>query len=135
MVQRNIHGEWSISFTHRLCLAKISGETNEEGSKAYFNELQEHLFLSPESDTTHWSYLLDCRDWSGASLDTWEANNSIMDWLIEHNCCLHALVMKGDLQVYAVEKYMNQKGIIQYYFNYDEAYQACLDKLAAMRSQ
>ncbi|MGF1741742.1 hypothetical protein L4C34_11830 [Vibrio profundum] len=130
MKQRNIHGLWSMHFEGRVLYSEVTGATNKEAAQTWFDEMKQTIISSPESDITPWVYLLDCSKWIGTSLDSWETNNTIADWLFEHNCLFHAVVMPGRLQEFAVKTQMHNTSIIQVFFDYDKAHQACLDKLA-----
>lgn len=135
MTQRNIHGEWTMNFEDRILYSTVSGATNREASLGWLHEMQEKIGSSREKDTTPWVICHDCRNWIGAAPDVWETNNIIMDWLTEHNCIFMASVLPGEMQIYLTEKELRGQYILQCFVSYDEAHQACLDRLAEARKQ
>ncbi|MGF1743298.1 hypothetical protein L4C34_20075 [Vibrio profundum] len=62
------------------------------------------MLSSSDGNKKPWVYLLDGREWVGASLDAWETNNDLMIWFAENNCVLCAFVYSGKGQAFAVEK-------------------------------
>ncbi|MGF1742172.1 hypothetical protein L4C34_14010 [Vibrio profundum] len=129
MTQRNIHGVFTMTFDNRVLDSKVVGETNKELSLEWFEELQRLLFSSSEGDTLPWALLHDCSQWIGSSMDAWEANNTITDWMIERNCVFSAIVVPGQLQHFVVEKEIKNQEITHFFTNREKAYQACLDKI------
>ncbi|MGF1740574.1 hypothetical protein L4C34_05735 [Vibrio profundum] len=134
MPQRNVHGDWTMHFEKRMLFSKVIGETNYEAGLVWFDEMKTLVLSSPERDTTPWVYLLDCREWIGASKEAWESNNAITDWMVEHNCALTAVVLPGKLQAYAIETHISDMSIMQFYFDYDDAHQVCLDKMLEVQT-
>ncbi|MGF1740147.1 hypothetical protein L4C34_03510 [Vibrio profundum] len=130
MVQRNIHGEWNIRFEDRILYSKVVGATNDEARKAWFEELKSSIQSSQEGFSCPWVILHDLRNWDTATLDTWEGANMFVDWASEHNCLLLAIVFSKKIQHFAMSKGLNNQKVLQFFFNYDEAHQACLSKLS-----
>ena len=79
--------------------------------------------------------LVDAREWKIASLDAWETNNELVDWMSSHNCVLFSFVLSKELQKFAIESQINNMSIMQTCFDYDEAHQNCLRKLAEAQRQ
>lgn len=130
MKPRNIHGLWTIRFENRILYSQITGATNDEATQAWFAELQANVEASSEGYTTPWVILNDLTQWGTTTLDTWENANVIVDWFAEHKCVLSALVFSKKFQQFAMSSGLNDQSIIQYYFDYEQAHQACLKKLA-----
>ncbi|MGF1741458.1 hypothetical protein L4C34_10330 [Vibrio profundum] len=129
MTQRNIHGDWTMSFEKRVVLAKTIGSINAEACVAWLDEMKDKIQSSPEGYTTPWVLLTDSRDWEGGSPESWANIDDILSWMFSHNCIFNAVVVNKKLQIWAGETNLNN----QYYkvfYDYDEAYQTCLDKLA-----
>ncbi|WP_432579695.1 hypothetical protein [Vibrio sinus] len=122
-----------MSFEKRLLYAENVGATNRELGVAWFNELQKHIESSPEQYSTPWVLLNDCRQWDLASEDAWEVYNSVVAWMAEHNCVLLAFLVTNRIQNFAIKNGFHEHGIEKVFFDYDEAYQACLDALAQNR--
>lgn len=118
-----------MSFKNRLFNSKIVGPTNNEAAQAWFDEMVDIIIASEDADRTPWVALVDGRDWETASLDALETNNELAKWMFQHNCAKVITVYASRLQVFAAEKQLNRDGLIQFYFNYDDALQACLTKL------
>lgn len=135
MTQRNIHGDWSMSFENRILLSKADGSFNQEANKAWLSEMKELVLSSPEGDSTPWVVLLDFQNWDIATLDSWESANEGAIWVMEHSGVSITFVFSKKLQQFAAEKGLIDQSIVKFLFNYDEAYQACLDKLAEARRQ
>ncbi|MGF1739958.1 hypothetical protein L4C34_02530 [Vibrio profundum] len=77
--------------------------------------------------------MIDFRDWGITSLDTWGDASDNIAWMSENQCILLVNVFSKKIQHFAMEKGIINKDIVQFFFDYDEAYQACLDKLADLR--
>ncbi|MGF1743274.1 hypothetical protein L4C34_19945 [Vibrio profundum] len=135
MTPRNIHGEWSMSFENRFLHVESFGATNRELGIAQMNELQKHLESSSEKYSTPWVILNDYRRWQLASQDAWETYNSIVTWMSEHNCVFLAFVITNQMQNFALEKGLHTDEILQFFFDYNKAYQTCLDKLSEAQWQ
>ena len=90
---------------------------------------------STETDKQPWVVFNDCREWEISSLDTWGSANDILSWVKQHNCVYFAALFSNKVQEYAAEKEMDKQDLIHFYFNHDEAYQACLDELAKAMNQ
>ena len=135
MAQRNIHGEWTMSFENGILRTKVVGATNAEAGEAWLNELQTLLRTSTEGTAKPWVMFADNRQWDISPLDARQANNALVDWMSHHNCVLCVFVLSKKLQEFALESQINQKGMMQIFFDYDKAYQACLDKLVEVRNQ
>lgn len=135
MTQRNIHGEWTMSFSDRLVRSTVSGATNKELSLAWLEDLKAHLSFSLERDLEPWVLLLDCREWVGASQDAWETNNRNTDWMADNHCIFEAIVLPGKMQLFAAETELNEQSIIHYFASYGDALQACIDQLTELQRQ
>lgn len=135
MAQRNIHGEWTMSFENRFLRSKVMGATNQEASIAWFEEMKDRLFHSAEGDSTPWVILVDSRTWELGPDDIWDTNNEIFAWSIRHNCVLFSVVYSNAIQKFASVKGLETDCTMQISFDYDEAYQTCLDKLAQAQKQ
>ncbi|MGF1741428.1 hypothetical protein L4C34_10180 [Vibrio profundum] len=133
MTKRNIHGDWTMSFEKRLFFSKIVGATNDEAAQSWFDEMIDIVMASEGGDRTPWVALVDGREWETASLDAMETNNELANWMFQHNCAQVITVYASRLQVFAAEKQLNRDGLIQFYFNYDEALQASFDKLSNLQ--
>ncbi|MGF1742454.1 hypothetical protein L4C34_15485 [Vibrio profundum] len=123
-----------MNFENRVLFSKMTGSTNREASLVWFDEIQEKVHSSEGGVTEPWVIFLDSRDWVGASLDAWEVNNQITDWVSSHGCVYEAIVLSKKMHVYAAKTELNDQPILHYFFDYDEAYQGCLDKLFEVQS-
>lgn len=130
MIQRNIHGDFTMTFENRLLNVESWGATNRELGLAWFDCMQKCVESSPEKYTTPWAALNDCRQWDIASLDSWETYNEVVSWMSDHNCVLLSFLVNRKIQEFAINNGYKDKSILKVYFDYDEAYQACLNKLA-----
>ena len=128
--KRNIHGSWKMSFNNRILTSEFTGPSNREGSEAWFEDLKNLILSSPDQDSSPWVMLNDVRDWQMASLDSWGTNNHIIDWMSKHQCALFAIVFSKKIQSFSVEKGINDKSIVQFFFDHEAAYQACREKLS-----
>ena len=61
--------------------------------------------------------------------------NDFVGWLSQHNCRSFSLVYSNHIQRFAADKGIINQDIMRIYFDYDEAYQTCLDKLAQAQKQ
>lgn len=129
MKAKNVHGLWTLTFENRLLYSKVDGAINSEASEIWFKEMNEMIRSSREGFDKPWVALIDARDWELAPPDFWEATNFLVNWMSEHNCLLYALIFSNKVQRFAVEQGFNNQPILQYFFDYDEAFQICLDKL------
>lgn len=129
MTSRNIHGHWTMNFSAQTLYSKLTGPTNREAGDAWFEEMKQNILTSPNGDSLPWVSINDCRDWNMSSLDSWEANNTTVEWMYEHNCVLLTIVFSKKIHRYAFEKGLNDQHIVRFFYDYDEAYQACQDKL------
>ena len=66
--------------------------------------------------------------------DGWDVVNDIMIWAKQHHCVLFSFVFSKKIKHYSFEHGLSPQGLVQYFFDYDEAYQTCLDKLAEAQS-
>lgn len=128
MANRNIHGHWSMTFENRFLLSKSIGATNAEHSVAFLKELKKLVLSSPEGVTTPWILINDAREWEGLSLDAGEQNDKITEWVQQNNCIFFAVVMDNKLQKFTTDSALSNQ-TFTVFFDYDEAYQACKDKL------
>ncbi|MGF1742984.1 hypothetical protein L4C34_18350 [Vibrio profundum] len=135
MKERNIHGLWSMSFKDRILHSEVSGATNDEAGQAWLAELKAKVKSSKEGYSAPWVVLHDMRDWGMAPIDAWEGANSVINWVSEHHCILFAVVFSIKVQHFAFETGLKGQSIMRYYFDYEEAYQDCLDKLAEPQRQ
>ncbi|MCL9780767.1 hypothetical protein M9194_04855 [Vibrio sp. S4M6] len=129
MKSRNIHGEWSISFENRILHCVGSGAFNAEASAAFFQEVKNTVLNSENGDSSPWVFLSDLRHWQGSSLDSWEEVDKSIEWMTKHNCVFFALVLENKLQEYAEEKHVTDRSKHQSFFDFEQAYQVCMDKL------
>lgn len=97
--------------------------------------LQENLRSSEAGHSVPWVVLHDLRDWGTATLDTWESANESIDWILKNNCVLFTIIFSKDLQNFVLKKGLRDQDIIRFFFDYDEAYQACLDTLDEAQNQ
>ena len=135
MANCNAHGEWVMTFENRILNNKPTVAANEEGCIEWFEELKHKVLSSSEGDTIPWVLLADLRNWEGLSIESWPIIDEVATWQREHNCVLIAVLPQHQLHKYTNEKYLNDgnKSILRNFYDYDEAYQACLDKLAESR--
>ncbi|MGF1741425.1 hypothetical protein L4C34_10165 [Vibrio profundum] len=132
---RNIHGNWATKFENRILFSKVDGSTNHEQSLAMFKDIQHQVLSAHPDGLEAWVALTDARDWGLATEDSWESTNRVIDWMREHQCVFLAVAFSKQLQTYAAEQgFVNEGGVIQYFYDYDEAYQACLNKLKQIKS-
>ncbi|MGF1741899.1 hypothetical protein L4C34_12630 [Vibrio profundum] len=135
MTPRNIHGDWTMSFENRIVKTELTGSFNQEATVVYVNEMKEHVLSSPGGLSLPWGILQNCQHWDMASLDAWGSANEGAHWFMEHNCIVIAFVFSKKVQQFAVTQGLDQHEVIQFFSDYDEAYQVCLDKIAAAQSQ
>ncbi|MGF1742329.1 hypothetical protein L4C34_14850 [Vibrio profundum] len=89
---------------------------------------------SLDADSTPWVAISDNRQWDLSTPDSEGEMNNIVDWMQEHNCISFAIVFSNQLQEFGAEKKLNDQSILNFSFDYDEAYQECLNKLAEAQS-
>ncbi|MGF1742981.1 hypothetical protein L4C34_18335 [Vibrio profundum] len=135
MTKRNVHGLWTISFEERILHTKVTGATNTETGQVWLEEMQELLFSSQGSDSLPWVVLNDCRHWDTCSLDAWDYYNEMITWMSEHHCIFYAFVFSNKIQGFAAEKWFDANDILNYFFDYEEAHQACLNALAKANNE
>ncbi|MGF1743176.1 hypothetical protein L4C34_19380 [Vibrio profundum] len=135
MTQRNIHGIWTMYFENRILHTKVTGSFNREGTQAFFDEMQSLLFSSKKGDAVPWAMLNDARDWELAALDAWDAGNEGINWMNDHNCVLFSVVYSVKVHTAITKKGIDNQDILQYHYDYNEAYQACIDALAKAQCQ
>ncbi|MGF1743295.1 hypothetical protein L4C34_20060 [Vibrio profundum] len=135
MTQRNIHGFAPMTLNGRILHSEVTGASNKELGDIWFNEMKETILSSPEKDTAPWALLIDCRNWGGGSLDSWEASNRSTDWMIDHNCVFGAIIVSNKVQHFAIETQVENQDVSHYFVDFDEAYKACLEKLAEAQSR
>ncbi|MGF1739992.1 hypothetical protein L4C34_02710 [Vibrio profundum] len=124
-----------MSFENRLLHSEITGASNKEAAQAWFEQMKGLVLSSPEGDTQPWVLLTDSREWGVASQDAWEAINELTDWMCEHNCVLSAVVFSNKIQHYSADQGLNEQQILRFFFDYDEAYQACISALSKARGK
>lgn len=129
MAQKNIHGDWSMSFENRILKSEVRGATNAEAARIWLKEAEEYVLSSPEGETTPWVVLNDCRQWNTTALDAWQDHNAVIDWARSHHCVWFATIFSKKIQRFAADNGFQSQQILHFYFDYDEAHQACLDKL------
>ncbi|MGF1743076.1 hypothetical protein L4C34_18820 [Vibrio profundum] len=129
MTTLKAHGQWSMKFKGRVLYSTMVGATNGEANSAWAEEMKRQLANTPEGDTTHWAVLVDGRHWDMASLDSWDSANETITWMTEHNCLLFAVVFARKIQQFAIEQGLNEGNIMQPFFDYEEARQACLNTI------
>lgn len=129
MAQRNIHGEWTMSFEHRIFKSKTTGAINAETCVAWLDDMKDKIFSYHDGVTTPWVHITDSRGWEGGSSDSWEGVDNINNWTLAHNCIFIASVIDKKLYQWAVEANLKNQNYTVF-SDYDEAYQACLDKLS-----
>lgn len=137
MPQRNIHGDWTMTFEGRILKSKLIGATNSEAGIAWLEDLKSNILRSPERTDTPWVGLIDFRDWQGTSLDSINQYQVATNWATQHGAIMCACVISKELQGYSL-KQLNEHmsdDFNRYFFDYDEAYQACLNKLAEDQGQ
>ncbi|MGF1743185.1 hypothetical protein L4C34_19440 [Vibrio profundum] len=131
MTQRNIHGEWTMSFENRFLHSEVTGPTNTEAALAWFEEMKK-LVSTSSGTCTPWVLLIDSRNWETSPQEQWDSNNVIITWTKENDCCFLAVVYSNKIQEYSAKTGLDAKNTSHHviFFDYDEAYQTCLDKLA-----
>ncbi|MGF1742793.1 hypothetical protein L4C34_17280 [Vibrio profundum] len=135
MTERNVHGEWRLSFENRILLTQVSGSTNSEAVKAWLKEAIDLVDSSHFGLESAWAVLVDASDWGMSPGDSWEAHNIMVVELEENNCQIFAVVFSKKIHEFSLEQGFQDKGMVQLFHNYDEAYQACLDKLSEVEYQ
>ncbi|MGF1739926.1 hypothetical protein L4C34_02370 [Vibrio profundum] len=128
MKRRNIHGESVIRCENHLIHSTVIGATNNEYSLTWFEEVVEHLESDQNNTIKPWVLLHDCRQWLGSSEDSWETNNRQTEWMLNNGCVLLAVVLSRKLQDFTLDSKIETSNYLVF-FDYDEAYQACLDKV------
>ncbi|MGF1739892.1 hypothetical protein L4C34_02200 [Vibrio profundum] len=129
MVNKNIHGNWTMSFDDRFLHSEVIGSTNTETSMAWFEELKQRLLNSTDQDTVPWVALVDSRRWNIGPAELWDANNVLIKWCSEHNCIFFAVVYANKLQEFSAKQGIDPESTMQIFFNYDEALKECQHKL------
>lgn len=135
MGQRNIHGKLSITFENQILETKVTGATNTEAAQAWLKEVQDLVHSQNDGEIKPWVIFADNRHWDTSPTDAQQANSELVKWMSDNNCLLFAFLLSKKLQKFALETQVNDTSIMQYFFDYDEAYQACLDKLAKAQSE
>lgn len=129
MKRRNIHGDWTMSFEKRVLRSSVIGSTNQEASKAWLNELKHTVTSSAGGSVEPWVMLIDGSLWEMSPDEVWDTNNEFVAWVASNNCIFLAFVFSKKIQSFALEKGLDDNSIFSVYFDYDEANQACLEKL------
>ncbi|MGF1740202.1 hypothetical protein L4C34_03800 [Vibrio profundum] len=135
MTQRNIHGEWEIKFQERILITTVSGATNEEAAHVWFNEVKQCILESKHKKTTPWCFISDLRNWEMSPSEVWEPTNAVFSWAFDNQCIFWGFIFSKQIQKFALERGALSSDKFQFFFGYDEAYQACLDKLAEAKNQ
>ncbi|MGF1741457.1 hypothetical protein L4C34_10325 [Vibrio profundum] len=123
-----------MSFENRIFKSKTTGAINAEGCVAWLDDMKDKVLSSNEGDTTPWVHVTDARGWEGGTSDSWEAIDDITTWIYTHNCIFNASVIDKKMYQWAGETHLNNKYYTVFY-DYDEAYQACLHKLAEVHNE
>ncbi|MGF1743182.1 hypothetical protein L4C34_19410 [Vibrio profundum] len=123
-----------MSFENRIFYSEVIGASNDEAAKAWFKDMRQTIQKPIHGGTEPWVTLFDGRNWGTASPDAMENNSKSVVWMSKNNCLLCAIVLSKKLQQFSMSKQISNHTLVQFYFDYDEAYQACLDKLAAAQS-
>ncbi|MGF1739473.1 hypothetical protein L4C34_00030 [Vibrio profundum] len=134
MKQRNIHGVWDMSFENHCLHCRFTGATNESAANAWFDDMKHHVLSSPDKGKLPWVILSDMREWGISSLDAWDKNNENAEWMMKHGCIYISMVFSKKLQKFSVEQGFNNLQPFQFFSDYDEAKQSCIDKLASIHS-
>ncbi|MGF1740288.1 hypothetical protein L4C34_04230 [Vibrio profundum] len=136
MAHRTPHGNWTMKFKGNLLHCWTSGSTNTEAALAWFEEMKRRVSERADKDAP-WAILIDCREWDICTPEQWDANNFIMTWQREHGSCFLAVVYSNKLQEYSAKIGLGDENSSYHviFFDFDEAYQACLDKLTEAQSQ
>ncbi|MGF1742177.1 hypothetical protein L4C34_14035 [Vibrio profundum] len=130
MHQLSVHGKWTLEFKNRILHTQVSGPTNKEASDEWLEDALKVIELSDDCYEDPWVVINDARDWEMASLDFWESANDVIHFLEEKNCVLFVVVFSRKIHQYTLEKGLDDQSIVKLFGDYDEAYQACIDKLA-----
>ncbi|MGF1740590.1 hypothetical protein L4C34_05835 [Vibrio profundum] len=135
MTQRNIHGEWSMKLEGRFLLSEVVGSTNKEAAHAWLIEVKQLITNSQGGIATPWVILLDAREWGMTMADASDDSIENVMWPLEHHCVFFAFVFSKKIHIYtAHEQLKSEIENVAYFFDFDEAYQTCLDKLAETQS-
>lgn len=134
MKQRNIHGLWEMNFENHCLNCKFMGATNESAACAWFDEMKHHVLSSPDKGKLPWVALSDMREWGISSLDVWEKNNEILEWMMGNGCMYVSMVFSKELQRFSFEQGVDNLQPFRFFTDYDEAKQACVDKLASVHT-
>ncbi|MCL9781875.1 hypothetical protein M9194_10590 [Vibrio sp. S4M6] len=134
MANRNIHGNWTMSFEDRLLQSKVDGAFNIEGNLAWLEEVKSLVGSSKGGNTKPWVAFVDGRGWDMSPDDATESTNEMINWMADNNCALLAILHSNRVQRYAAKQRTSGQGIIQFFFDYDEAYQASIDKLQELQN-
>ncbi|MGF1740004.1 hypothetical protein L4C34_02770 [Vibrio profundum] len=124
------HGSWTMCFENQIFRSKVDGSTNKETAEQWFEELKSLILASERNISEPWVALIDVQSWNMASLDSWEHISYITDWMHEHNCILFCYVFSKEIQKFAIEKGIKSDGFMQFFFDCDEACEACVETLA-----
>ncbi|WP_428789327.1 hypothetical protein [Vibrio profundum] len=124
-----------MSFEKRILHSKVTGSTNKELSQAWYEDMKKHILSSSNKNTLPWVVLIDSRNWEMASQDIEEITNETINWAREHGCCLFCTVTSKKIQQFALNKEFGHQSIVTMSSDYDEAYQACLNKLSEAQNQ
>lgn len=128
---RNIHGVWDLSFNDGILVTKVLGATNEEAGKAWFEEVN-RCVLSPEGAASEpWASISDLRQWDMAPEEVWEESRQFVTWFAEHNCVFFTFVFSKKIQAFAPQQALKDYPMVGFFFDYDEAYRECANKLLA----
>ncbi|MGF1741420.1 hypothetical protein L4C34_10140 [Vibrio profundum] len=130
MTQHNIHGEWTMRFENRILYSVVWGATNNEATLTWIAEMKHLVLSSQEGDHTPWVIINDARNWEMSSLGVGESYLEFFDWIERHNCASYAAVLSKQIQKFSMEHETNTLDALHCFFDYDEAYQFCVEKLA-----
>ena len=111
------------------------GATNMEAAQAWFEEMQDNVLSYQGGEKLPWASIIDTRGWDMASMDMWEKNNTNLDWMYDNHCVLCSFVFSKKVQQFAAEKGFKKHPILEFFFDFDEAYKTCLEKLTEAQSE
>ncbi|MGF1740588.1 hypothetical protein L4C34_05825 [Vibrio profundum] len=131
---RNIHGDWTMSYEDQILKSTLIGAFNQEANLSWFNEVKQTVTTSSRSKK-YWVALLDAQNWEMSSQGNQETNEEIMNQLMVLGCLGLYMVFSKKVQEFALKEEMQEQSFLQSFFDYDEAYQACLDVLAEAKNR
>ncbi|MGF1740494.1 hypothetical protein L4C34_05300 [Vibrio profundum] len=118
-----------MKLENQILFSEVSGVFNREGNEAWCQDAEQLLMKGSTETMEPWSVLLDCRQWGMAPPDSWDIANNFVRWMSQHNGVYLSIVFDKKIQVFAADDGFKDQTMVGFFFDYNEAYQMCEQKL------